>query len=286
MHISKFLKRWSLFIFGVSLFFSCGQRSCIDGKLIQMSKSEMMDIFVHRKFPNLDSSTYYNEACQLVHKDSLAIYLRNDGEHIIDFYKDENQVIRVGLIRVASDEDKEFLKSLRDSLAIIGMPKKEEINLINIDCTSVSSLLSDAYHRDQENRSGGEINSEIDKNNLSLVVSVLEKCDKSTFTQKDFSAIWIVLQHTDAFLMKKYLSDLKEAVQQGLLEASKIAMMEDRILMAENKPQLYGSQIYKDGAGKWQVYKIEDPANVDDRRAKVGLGPLKEYLSRWEIEYN
>lgn len=31
---------------------------------------------------------------------------------------------------------------------------------------------------------------------------------------------------------------------------------------------------------------MEDPENVDKRRAAVGLPPMKEYVSKWEINWN
>jgi hypothetical protein len=63
--------------------------------------------------------------------------------------------------------------------------------------------------------------------------------------------------------------------------------MEDRILMMEGKPQIYGSQISKNGeTHKWELYTLEKPETVDKRRAEVGLGSLKEYVKNWNIEFN
>jgi hypothetical protein len=63
--------------------------------------------------------------------------------------------------------------------------------------------------------------------------------------------------------------------------------MEDRILMMEGKPQIYGSQISKNGeTDKWELYTLEKPETADKRRAEVGLGSLKEYVKNWNIEFN
>lgn len=35
--------------------------------------------------------------------------------------------------------------------------------------------------------------------------------------------------------------------------------------------------------GEFYVSPIEDPQNVDKRRGKVGLGPLADYISNWDI---
>jgi hypothetical protein len=50
----------------------------------------------------------------------------------------------------------------------------------------------------------------------------------------------------------------------------------DRILVAEGKPQRYGTQFHTVD-GKLVPRPIEDEANVDARRAAVGLGTMAEY---------
>lgn len=280
--------RYSFFILFIILTCSCEQHSCVDGSLNQMSKSEVMDIFVNKKFPDISSTTFLNDKCEVVDRDSLMVYFSMNGDYIGDFYTDDENEIKVVVFRKTIGEDRDFLKALRDSIERIGKAEGEReiaVELVNIDCFNVSNELSSVYARDQENRSGNDINPSIDKANLSIVISILEKCDKSLFSEQDFNAIWAVLQHSDSSHMKKYLSLLEDAVDQDLLEASKIALMKDRILMSENKPQLYGSQVYMDDKGKWQVYRIKDADNVDERRAAVGLGPLSDYLSRWDIDY-
>jgi hypothetical protein len=56
-----------------------------------------------------------------------------------------------------------------------------------------------------------------------------------------------------------------------------VAYLTDRVLMHEGKPQEFGTQVrVQDGQAVAQV--LRDPEGVDARRAKVGLGPLREYL--------
>ena len=66
-----------------------------------------------------------------------------------------------------------------------------------------------------------------------------------------------------------------------------MALMEDRILMGEGEPQIYGSQLRGSGPnGEFELWKIKDPEYVNQRRAEVGLGPLEEYVARWGVEFN
>lgn len=63
------------------------------------------------------------------------------------------------------------------------------------------------------------------------------------------------------------------------VESMHLASLTDRVLLAEGKKQIYGMMFeLKDGT---LVPKpIEDEANVDRRRAELGLQPLTEYLRR------
>jgi hypothetical protein len=55
-----------------------------------------------------------------------------------------------------------------------------------------------------------------------------------------------------------------------------LAYLTDRVLLAEGKKQIYGTQ-YHTVDGKMEPKPLEDPENVDRRRAEAGLEPLAEY---------
>jgi hypothetical protein len=57
-----------------------------------------------------------------------------------------------------------------------------------------------------------------------------------------------------------------------------IAYLTDRVLLAEGKKQLYGTQFTRE-KGELQPRPIEDAAHVDQRRAEAGLPPLAEYAA-------
>lgn len=74
---------------------------------------------------------------------------------------------------------------------------------------------------------------------------------------------------------------LEESAERGDIEWGSIALMKDRALMYDEKPQIYGSQVMNN-----ELYELAEPEYVDQRRAKMGLGPLKEYLKYFDIEFN
>jgi hypothetical protein len=98
--------------------------------------------------------------------------------------------------------------------------------------------------------------------------------------------LFLVIQHADKDTRAKYLPMMREAVKAGNAEASDLALMEDRASLEAGKKQLYGSQIGQDTkTGKYYIDPIEDEANVNTRRASVGLEPLEYYAQQWGIIY-
>jgi hypothetical protein len=79
---------------------------------------------------------------------------------------------------------------------------------------------------------------------------------------------------------------MREAVKQKKVWPQQLALLEDRIAVRNGKKQIYGSQLSGDGSGTYQIDPLEDPRNVDKRRAAVGLGPLADYLKRWNIVWD
>jgi hypothetical protein len=64
------------------------------------------------------------------------------------------------------------------------------------------------------------------------------------------------------------------------VENTQLASLTDRVLLAESKKQLYGTMIFVKPDGTFAPNPIEDEANVDKRRAELGLQPLAEYIRR------
>jgi len=99
--------------------------------------------------------------------------------------------------------------------------------------------------------------------------------------------LFLVIQHADQKTQEKYLPMMREAVRKGDASASSLALLEDRVALGQGKKQTYGSQIGRDPeTGAYYVLPLEDPDNVDKRRAAVGLGNLQEYVSNWGMTWD
>ena len=92
-------------------------------------------------------------------------------------------------------------------------------------------------------------------------------------------AAFLILQHGSLQQQEKYLPIVKAASDKGDVEPAHLAMLQDRVLMRQGKPQIYGTQLWNDpSSGELGLYPIEDSANVNSRRAEIGLAPVNEYL--------
>lgn len=102
---------------------------------------------------------------------------------------------------------------------------------------------------------------------------------KSLVGDQAAMAAFLVLQHADLARQEKYLPMVQVAADKGDVEKSHLAMLEDRVLMRQDKPQRYGTQLWNDpSTGELGLYTIEDSVNVDQRRAEMDLPPIDDYL--------
>ena len=94
-----------------------------------------------------------------------------------------------------------------------------------------------------------------------------------------------LLLHTPSLeLQRAALPHLEAAVRRGEVPAWAAAALTDDILDAEGKPQLYGTNFeFKDG--RLVLKPVSDPAGLEERRARVGLPPMSEYIKGLEEMY-
>jgi len=137
-----------------------------------------------------------------------------------------------------------------------------------------------------------EILRKTDSINTGKVTSIIDKygwLGADVVGEYGNSTFFAVIQHSDLKTQEKYLPIMREAVKSGKARADLLALLEDRVALKEGRRQIYGSQLGMDPiTKKTYVCPLEDPGNVDARRAKVGLPPMQEYLEpagiKWDVE--
>ncbi|WP_271783277.1 DUF6624 domain-containing protein [Aquimarina algiphila] len=129
-----------------------------------------------------------------------------------------------------------------------------------------------------------------DSINLIKVEKILKErgwLGKDIIGNRGNTTLFMVIQHADLEVQEKYLPMIKEVVKKGNIRPGSLALLEDRIAMRKGNKQIYGSQIGRDEeTNTYYIYPLQDPDNVDKRRAKVGLGSLQDYVSRWDITWD
>lgn len=98
-------------------------------------------------------------------------------------------------------------------------------------------------------------------------------------------AAFTLVQHADADTFQaRVLPMLEQAYHAGEATGQQLALLTDRVATSRGAPQVYGTQLQL-VAGRAVLEPIRDSANVDARRAGVGLPPLREYLRMIDSAY-
>lgn len=168
-------------------------------------------------------------------------------------------------------------------------------------CNQYNRILEEVYDNDQAARewtkgmsslTADEIEAyatemeRVDSLNQAIVFEMLDKDGwPSNLSNKANQAIWIVIDHSNLAFQRKYLYLVKEKAEECILEKADYAILNDRVLMGEGKPQIYGTQIKMNAtivddeiAMQFFLWPVENPIALDSLRNTMGLSPIKEYL--------
>lgn len=125
----------------------------------------------------------------------------------------------------------------------------------------------------------------IDRNNTHWLKNVVKRYGWPTTSlvgKEGSEEAWLLVQHADldpAF--QRLCLDLMAKLPEGEISKTDFAYLTDRVLLAEGKKQLYGTQFIWVN-GKYTPNPIEDEANVDKMRMAVGLKPLADRAKELE----
>jgi len=270
------MKTFLSFIFG-SLFLltACQQKSSYVPKgLHKLSPEELIKRAENHSLTEEERPITKNDNGEIILIDTI----QNFEDLASDAYVDNTGKIVEVVFRKATKEDKE----LRSKIISI-QNETIDVRIVEIDCSDKQNILQQVYEKDQ---TGGRksINKKIDHENLEIVSSLLEKCgmpNKDELSNQQYNAIWLVIQHSGRNdYAKKYLPMFELAAEKGDFDWGAIALLKDRSLMYDGKPQIYGSQI-----SNGKLWELTEPEYVNKRRKKMGLEPIEDYLKRFDIVF-
>lgn len=113
-------------------------------------------------------------------------------------------------------------------------------------------------------------------NEIKKIISEFGWPGKSLVGKRVARAAWLLVQHADHNLnfQKKCLRLLKKAVDENEAEKKHLAYLTDRVLIHQNKKQLFGTQFRGNKDGKFTSFPIKDAEKIDLRRKEMGLESL------------
>lgn len=205
-------------------------------------------------------------------------------EDLLNLHHDKRWTALLELIKSNQEKkEKNYNKELVKELEIIferdQQPRKD-----------LKSIEAKYGAGSNEMKAHWEMIEQYDSTNLIRVISILDTygwLGPDVISEQGNSTLFLVIQHADIITQEKYLPMMREAVKKGNARASSLALLEDRVLLRNGKNQIYGSQIGTDSKTNIAyVLPLEDPDNVDKRRAEVGLPPIADYISHWNITWN
>ena len=110
--------------------------------------------------------------------------------------------------------------------------------------------------------------------------------DQAMVGRDGVSNAWLLVQHAtaDKALMDRAVKLARPLMLRGELPRGDYALLVDRVRLHEGKKQIYGSQ-FTLASGHLVMLPLLDPAQVDQRRAAMGLMPEAEYKRMGEKMY-
>lgn len=250
----------------------CGNHS----ELVKLGEDETIELIKNNQI-NFFNLPYADEFGKPI-TDSLR-QLLNQGKVVRQFYKDKTGEVKQIRLTEANDENIFYEIRIRD----LQENPFSDIAYVAINCDSSRRILKRTLGRDQNVRKGIiEDIQQVDKLNRDTIISLLEQCDWPK-TKEEIESVWYVIQHAGTGKMSYYYPWFKKMVKLDLLEDSLMAKMEDRMLMYNGYPQIYGTQY----TGEPRTFhEIKDIKNVNERRKNVGLCTIEEKAKSAGVYFN
>jgi hypothetical protein len=119
----------------------------------------------------------------------------------------------------------------------------------------------------------------IDEENQAWLTQMLENCAWSDeLSDEANNAVFLILQHAEDTMQEQYFPLIEEKMEAGIISKSDWATMLDRIKMHNGEYQVYGTQTFANLEEENIVWPVEDPDNLEERRAEVGLPSMEAYF--------
>lgn len=276
--------------------FSCAQTDSIakyrklkrldSANIIELAKNKQF-VYHYAKFKNVHGEKLNKDERDLLDRGQLAK----------DYYIDKTGQIVEVRVRPMTLEDKFLEIQVRGMASYIAHDsmfvnincdsiKEEIIGLVNrIEAAQFDEKIHQIEGMDEQEAMMEHFNQmePIRNENYKVAQSILSNCafpDTAQIGQDNMEVFLEVLRNSDRNLIVYHYGKIKDAMESGKLDKKNFAVIQDRLLMLNGYPQIYGSQVFWD-----RLHPIDEPETVNERRAAVGLKPIEEYLENWGLNF-
>ncbi len=131
---------------------------------------------------------------------------------------------------------------------------------------------------------GSAFDATVDRRNTARLREIVEAHGwptRSLVAEQTEHMAWLLVQHSDLepALQERCLA-LMRAAAPGEVCPRRLAYLEDRVRLRQGHPQRYATQFLRGPDGMSTPAPLDDPPDVDVRRAQVGLESLQGYAGR------
>lgn len=202
----------------------------------------------------------------LISKDSMMkLAVKYGSDYVADYCVNQQGGIVELRLRKSKWEDRLLISKIGDRLNY----KHCDSTITSLGNIELSQLIETIAENDRR-RFESNIKC-IQRDYLEHVIQAIESGE--ILDKEQMTIVWLAVQHGSNAHRMRMLKHFLEAEERGLLNASQIALTQDRIAMHMGLPQKYGTQI-RNGS----VYRYTSEREVLQNRDSVGLGDWCEYL--------
>ncbi|PCJ17712.1 MAG: hypothetical protein COB02_12910 [Candidatus Cloacimonadota bacterium] len=245
-----------------------------------------IDLNFHIKFID-DNSIFHMELFLVGAKDyklsdtylsQMFIELTSKINDNLNTYKlDINLSSLKGKIIVATN-DKKIIKTLNFNDIVQAINSEQVLK-------EASNILNKIGESHQNMRLGKtKVNNETNLQNINILKNIIKKIGWPTIDKVGKQAshyAWLLVQHADFDLeLQKTVLNFLKTLNSQQIDKKEVAYLTDKVLIQNNKKQIYGTQFKIDKDKNIIPEPIEDYKNLDKRRKSLDLENFKSYLSK------
>tara|TARA_B110000285_G_scaffold187648_1_gene213520 strand:+ start:6774 stop:8486 length:1713 start_codon:yes stop_codon:yes gene_type:complete len=249
---------------------------------LSASSSKVMDAMVAQQRLNFKFYFCDETALKTIVRSNPGVLELNAGTILQKLHWNDTEKMNLKLLPGATPNLDFGLKLRLDSIAVLDQRYRA---LMQANTPEALQELGEEMGLTKEEYTGDHraLQAVIDSSNMAFVENYFITNGypgKSVVGEESSLAAWYVLQHNPDKIAT-YLPLIKKAAADGEISMRSAAMMEDRYLMNEGKPQVYGTQgmYYDDERGSF-IWPIENPETVNERRIKAGYDQTIEAYSK------